>query len=132
MAETKKKTTEKVETPVKKVEAKKEVNGSSVSYNEENKTMAILSCLPYVSIILFFIEDDEFVKYTAAQYSLVGITPIATILIAWIPCIGQLIALAVLIGVFVAVIYGMVQISKGKVVHLPVYKDLAVKLMNSL
>ncbi len=132
MADTKKKTVEKTETPVKKVEAKKEVDGSSISYSEENKTMAILACLPYVSIVLYFVGDDEFVKYTAAQYALVGITPLATILVAWIPCIGQLIALAVFIGVVVAVIYGMVQISKGKVVSLPVYKDLAVKLMNSI
>lgn len=117
---------------VKKVKAKKQSESDSIQYNEENKTMALLACLPYVSIILFFIEDDEFVKYVAAQYSLVGLTPLVFLLIAWIPCIGAILMILASLLTVGLVIYGLVTISQGKVIHVPGYKDLAVKLMNSL
>lgn len=100
-------------------EAKRQVTLDEISYNEEGKIMALVSLIPIVGLIMIFVEkDNQFVRYTGAQYFLVS-------LLAIIPCIGAALVL-------VAVVYGLVMILGGKRVDLPVISDLALKLINAV
>lgn len=96
-----------------------------IKFNEANKTMAILACIPVVGLILYFVEkDDLFVKYMGAQFALVGALGFFT----WVPIIGWLLAPVIL----VLIIVGMVKTSKGERFDVPVLSDLALKIMGSL
>jgi uncharacterized membrane protein len=109
----------------KVVEAKRQIKLEDIKFNEVNKTMAILSWIPIVGLIMFFVEkDDQFVRYTGAQAFLFGLLTVLVV----IPCLGQLLALAVM----VVLIMGMVKTAKGERWDLPVVSDLAVKAMNAM
>jgi uncharacterized membrane protein len=112
-------------TAPKTVSAKKVVKLEEIKFNEANKTMAILSWIPIVGLIMFFVEkDDQFVRYVGAQAFLFGLLTVLVV----IPCLGQLLALAVM----VVLIMGMVKTAKGERWDLPVVSDLAVKAMNAM
>jgi uncharacterized membrane protein len=106
-------------------DAKKVFTLEDIKYNEKNRTMAILSCIPIVGLIMMFVEkEDMFVRYHAVQFATFNLL----FLVAWIPLIGQLILLAA----FVAVIVGMVKTSKGERFDVPGISSLALNIMGSL
>ncbi len=106
-------------------EAKKVYTLEEIKFNEKNKTMAVLACIPIVGLVLMFIEkDDLFVRYHATQFAFFNLL----FAVAWFPLIGQLIALAA----FVAFILGLVKTSKGERFDMPVLSDLALKVMSAL
>ena len=102
--------------------AKKVYTLEEISFNEANKAMAILACIPMIGLILMLVEkEDNFVKYMGAQYTLVGCLQ----LFAWVPIIGWLFAPVSL----VLIIVGMVKASKGERYDVPLLSDLALKVM---
>ncbi len=106
-------------------QAKRVITLEDIKFNEKNKAMAALSCLPIVGIIMFFVEkEDLFVRYNGAQFALLSLLYV----IIWIPCVGQLIALAVLI----AIVIGIVKTLQGQRFDVPVISGLAIKLMNAI
>lgn len=106
-------------------EAKRVVTLEDIKFNEENKTMAALSCIPIVGLIMFFVEkDDLFVRYHAAQFALLGLTTFFSI----IPCLAPFIML----GITIAVVIGIVKTLKGERFDVPVVTGLALNLMNSI
>ncbi len=106
-------------------QAKRVITLEDVKFNEANKAMAALSCIPIVGLIMFFVEkEDLFVRYHGIQFALLSLVT----LVAWIPCVGQLLALALL----VAFVMGVIKTLKGERFDLPVVSDLAIKLMNSV
>ena len=121
-------------------EAKLQVKFEDIKFNEENKVKAILACIPIVGLILLFVEkEDQFVRYYGAQYTIVGavgmVLPIVMGIVAIIPVIGWIIAcLSPLVGlaVLVVVIMGMVKANNGEKFEIPMVKDYAIKLMNSV
>ncbi|MHC1716769.1 MAG: DUF4870 domain-containing protein [Candidatus Dojkabacteria bacterium] len=93
-----------------------------IKFNEANKVMAIVSCIPLVGLILMFVEkDDLFVKYHGAQFTLVGVLQF----LSWVPIIGWLMAPVTI----VLIIVGMVKTAKGERFDVPVLSGLGLKLM---
>jgi uncharacterized membrane protein len=118
-------------------EAKLQVKFEDIKFNEENKVKAILACIPIVGLILLFVEkEDQFVRYYAAQYTIVGaigmVLPIVVGIIAIVPVIGWIIAcLSPLVGlaILVLVIMGMVKANNGEKFQIPMVHEYAMKLM---
>jgi uncharacterized membrane protein len=93
-----------------------------IQFNEENKAMAALACIPIVGLILLFTEkDDKFVRYTGAQAALVSLL----YFVGWFPVIGWLLSLAV--TVFLIVMF--LKVLGGNRFDMPVVSGLALKLM---
>jgi uncharacterized membrane protein len=118
-------------------EAKLQVKFEDIKFNEENKVKAILACIPIVGLILLFVEkEDQFVRYYAAQYTIVGaigmVLPIVVGIIAIVPVIGWIVAcLSPLVGlaVLVLIIIGMVKANNGEKFQIPMINEYAIKLM---
>ncbi len=106
--------------------AKKIYTLDEIKYNEENKTIAILSCIPIVGFILLLVEkDDQFVRYMGAQYTIIGVIQIvASIIIVLAPFIG--------LGTFILIVMGIVKITKGERYDIPFVSEWALKLMGAL
>ncbi|MCD4811763.1 DUF4870 domain-containing protein [bacterium] len=104
-----------------------------IKFNEENKTMAILGCIPIVGLILLFTEkDDKFVRYMSAQFVIAALVSVALSILVVIPILGILIAIASFfygIVIFVMMIMAMVKVSNGERYDLPVISEYALKLM---
>ncbi len=123
MAEVKKetKTTEK--------RAKKVYTLEEIKYNPQNSTMAIISCIPIVALVLMFVEKkDLFVRYHATQFALFNIV----YFIGFIPFIGAPIAGLLSMIFFVLFIIGILKVTKGERFDIPVVSEWALKLMGSL
>ena len=106
--------------------AQKVFSLGDIKFNEENKLMAILACIPVVGLILLFVEkDDDFVRYMGAQYTIVGaIQLVSSVIYLLIPFVS--------LAVFVLVIMGMVKVSKGERFDIPMVSEWALKLMSKL
>lgn len=118
--------------PVKSLNAKKVVKHEDIVFKPENKSTAMIACIPPISIVMFFVEkEDLFVKYMAAQYTILSAIPLLSIFVIWVPCLGQLLALVVAVAILVIIVMGLVKVSKGEKFDMPVIADLAIKLMNA-
>jgi uncharacterized membrane protein len=117
-------------------EATRVITLEDIKFNEANKGMAIVSCIPIVGAIIFFIEKkDFFVRYYAAQFGSLIIVGIALTIMMAIPVLNILVACLLpifSIAVFVLMIVGMVKASNGNRFDIPVISDLALKMMNSI
>lgn len=110
-------------------QAKKVYTLEEIKFNEANKVMAILACIPLVGLILFFVEkEDKFVRYMGAQFTILGIV---SFIISIIPIIGWLLATPVMILMWVVIILGMVKASKGERFDIPIVSPWALKLMGA-
>lgn len=106
-------------------DAKKVYTLEEIKFNDENKTMAILACIPLIGLILMFVEkDDLFIRYMGAQSTLIGVLQF----FSWIPVIGWIF----LPLSWVLIIIAMVKTSKGERFDMPVLSDLALKLMGAI
>jgi len=105
--------------------AKKVFTLDEIKFNEANKVMAVVSCIPLVGLILMFVEkDDLFVKYHGAQFTLVGVLQF----FSWVPVIGWLMAPVTV----VLIIVGMLKTYKGERFDVPVISGLGLKLMAAI
>jgi len=101
--------------------AKKVYTLEEIRFNEANKTMAILACIPIVGLVLLFTEKkDLFVRYNGAQY---------TIILSILPVIGWTISSLASIVILVLIIMGIVRTSSGERFDIPGISGLALKLM---
>ncbi len=118
-------------------EAKLQVKFEDIKFNEENKVKAILACIPIVGLILLFVEkEDQFVRFYAAQYTIVGavamVLPFVMGIVAIIPVIGWIIAcLSPLVGLamLVLIVMGMIKANSGEKFQIPMVHEYALKLM---
>ena len=123
MAETKKetKTTEK--------KAKKVYTLDEIKYNPQNSTMAIIACIPIVSLVLMFVEKkDLFIRYHATQFALFNIV----YFIGFIPLIGDTIAGLLSMIFFVLFVIGILKVTKGERFDIPYLSGFALKLMGEI
>jgi uncharacterized membrane protein len=104
-----------------------------IQFNEANKTMAILACIPIVGLILLFTEkDDKFVRYMGAQFTIAGAVSLALSILLVIPILNILVGIVAWIYgmvVFVLMILAMVKASQGERFDLPVISKYALQLM---
>ncbi len=111
-------------------QAKKVFTLEEIKFNEANKVMAIVACIPIVGLILLFVEkDDNFVRYMGAQYAILGAVQMV---ISFIPIIGWAISSILALLVFVLIIMGMVKASQGERFDIPMISEWALKLMGSV
>ena len=109
--------------------AKRVCSLDDIKFHEENKILAIVSWIFIVGVIMLFVEKkDTFVRYCAAQSTIVGLLMLVTL----IPVIGW--ALTPFIGLLTAIItvVGMIKAYKGERFDVPGVSDLALKLMASV
>lgn len=110
--------------------AKRVYTLDDIKFNEKNKTMAIVSWIPIVGIIMLFVEkEDSFVRYVGAQ---VGIPFIVILILLVIPIINLVVSPLISLTMFVLMIIGMVKTSKGERFDIPLISDLALKLMSAI
>jgi uncharacterized membrane protein len=118
---------------VKEKGAQKVYTLQDIQFNEANKTMAILACIPIVGLILLFTEkDDKFVRYMGAQFTIAAGISLALSVLVIIPILGIIIGIVgwlYSMAVFVMMIIAMVKVSKGERFDLPVISKYALSLM---
>ena len=109
-------------------QAKKVYTLEEIKFNEANKVMAILACIPLIGLILLFVEkEDKFVRYMGAQFAIIWLAGF----FSWIPIIGVIIALIVFFVNPILMIVGMVKASKGERFDIPVISPWALKLIGA-
>lgn len=103
------------------------VGGNTV--REQDKIMLVLSYLGILSLIpLLTVKDSEFVKWHAKQGLVLGLAFfLISIVINFIPVIGQIISCLLFVGYVVAVVMGITKSLKGERWPIPVISDLAGK-----
>ena len=110
--------------------AKRVYTLDDIKFKEENKTMAIVSWISIVGIIMLFVEKkDLFVRYIGAQVAILGV---ASLILPLIPVIGWVVGPFIALILFVVMIVGMVKTSKGERFDIPFISDLALKLMSGI
>jgi uncharacterized membrane protein len=116
-----------------KKNAEKVYNLEDIKFNEANKTMAILACIPLVGLILLFTEkDDKFVRYMGAQFTVGAAVTLGFMVLMVIPLLNILVALVAWLynmALFVMMIVAMIKVSKGERFDLPVLSKFGLKLM---
>ncbi len=114
--------------------AKRVYKLDDIKFNEENKTMAIVSWISIVGLIMFFVEKkDLFVRYIGAQIIVVNIAAILLSLIVMvIPLLRWLLAPMLPLATLVIIIIGMVKTSKGERFDIPLISEYALKLMSAV
>ncbi|MGI6423631.1 MAG: DUF4870 domain-containing protein [Candidatus Dojkabacteria bacterium] len=109
-------------------EAKKIYSLNEIKYNEKNKALAMVSCIPLVGLIMLFVEKkDLFVRYHAAQFAFFNLI----LLVGIIPIIGWILSPILGIMSFIAFIIGLVKISGGNRFDIPVLSGWGLKLMSA-
>lgn len=109
-------------------QAKKVYTLEEIKFNEANKVMAILACIPLIGLILFFVEkEDKFVRYMGAQFAIIW----AVGILSWIPFVGPIFAIIALFVNPILIIVGMVKVSKGERFDIPIVSPWALKLMGA-
>jgi len=110
--------------------AKKVVTLEEIRFNEANKTMAIIACIPLVGLILMFTEkEDQFVRYMGAQFTILAAIEIV---LSFIPILGWMILPLVSFLVIVLIVVAMVKVSQGERFDIPMLSGWALKLMGSI
>jgi len=108
--------------------AKKIYSLEEIKFNEKNKAMAMLSCIPIVGLIMIFVEKkDQFVRYHAAQFAIFC----ATFLIGIIPIIGWLLTPIIGLLTLVAFVLALIKINGGERFDIPVLSGWALKIMSA-
>ena len=102
--------------------AKKVYTLDEIKFNEENKTVAIVSWISVVGFIMLLIEKKDNVGAQSTVLWLISMC-------SFIPFIGRLIGMIAGPVAFILMIVGMVKTSKGERFDIPVVSDLALKLM---
>ena len=117
----------------KEKEAKLQVKFEDIKFNEENKVKAILACIPIVGLILLFVEkDDQFVRYYAAQFTIVGAAGFALSILTTVTVLLACLMPFVSLGILVLVIMAMIKANNGEKWQIPMVHEYALKLMASV
>ena len=119
----------KKETKTTGKKAKKIYTLEEIKYDPQNSTMAIISCIPIVALVLMFVEKkDLFVRYHATQFAFFNIV----YFIGFVPLIGDTIAGFLSMIFFVLFVIGLLKVTKGERFDIPYLSDLALKLMGEI
>lgn len=118
-------------------EAQRVVTLDDIKYSETSKVSAMISCIPLIGLVMFLVEKtDLFIRYHAAQYSILFVVGVALSIISMVPILGWIFAIfagpVYSLLVLVAIVYGFITLSGGKRVDLPLVSDWAIKLMNRM
>jgi len=109
--------------------SKEETTSQPEQIKKEGPNMvAILSYIGILVLIpLLAVKDDEFVKYHAKQGLVLFIAEIATMFVAWVPILGQIVGFFAGMIWLVLVIIGILNVVKGEKKQLPLIGQFADK-----
>ena len=96
---------------------------------EQDKVQLILAYLGILALIpLLTVKDSEFVKWHAKQgLALAIVFFVISIVINFIPFVGQLLWCALFVGNIVMIVMGITKALKGERWNIPLISDLAAK-----
>ena len=101
---------------------------------DQDKIMIILSYFGILALIpLLTVKDSEYVKWHAKNGLVLGLggvlaITVLSVLVGWIPLLGQLIVVVAWLGILALHILGIVKGLEGQRWRIPVVSDLAEKL----
>ncbi len=101
---------------------------------DQDKIMIILSYFGILALIpLLTVKDSEYVKWHAKNGLVLGLggvlaITVLSVLVGWIPVLGQLIVVVAWLGILALHILGIVKGLEGQRWRIPVVSDLAEKL----
>lgn len=105
--------------------AKKIYTLEEIKFNPENLTMSVVACIPFVGLVLMFVEKkDLFVRYHATQFAFLN----AIYILALIPFLFGIGSLLVV----VLLVLGLIKTSKGERFDIPYLSELALKVMGQI
>jgi uncharacterized membrane protein len=103
-----------------------------IKFNEENKYLAFVSCVPFIGFFLLLIEkDDLFVRYMGAQSAIIGAAMLVPILFAF-TSIGISLYSVFSLASFVYFVIAIFKTSEGKRFDVPYVSEYALKLMGAI
>lgn len=109
--------------------AKKVYTLDEIKYNPENLAMGVVACIPFVGLVLMFVEKkDLFVRYHATQFAFFNLVPFLGI----IPILGPLIASMGGLVSLVFFVLGLMKTSKGERFDIPFLSEYALKVMGQI
>lgn len=112
--------------------AKKVYTLDEIKFNPDNLTMSVVACIPFVALVLMFVEKkDLFVRYHASQFAFLNLIYIIFFLTP-IPVIGPMIVSLVGLASLVLFVLGLIKTSKGERFDIPFLSDFALKIMSEL
>ena len=100
-----------------------------IKFNPDNLTMGVIACIPFVGLVLMFIEKkDLFVRYHATQFAFLNV-----VYVLWIiPILGWILG-----GIFgllslVLFVLGLLKTAKGERFDIPYLSEWALKVMSKI
>ncbi len=109
--------------------AKKIYTLEEIKFNPENLTMSVVACIPFVGLVLMFVEKkDLFVRYHATQFAFLN----AIYILALIPILGPLLFGILGLVSMVLFILGLIKTSKGERFDIPYLSGWALKVMSEI
>lgn len=116
-------------TPSNQQDQIQSVGGPGDQVRDQDKIMLVLAYFVLFSLIpLLTVKDSDYVKFHAKQgLVLCGIYFAFTLVINFIPVIGQLIWCVSVLGYLVVSVMGIMKALKGERWRIPVVADLAAK-----
>jgi uncharacterized membrane protein len=109
--------------------AKKIYTLEEIKFNPENLTMSVVACIPFVGLVLMFVEKkDLFVRYHATQFAFLN----GIYIIALIPILGALLFGILGLVSMVLFVLGLIKTSKGERFDIPFLSDWALKVMSEI
>jgi len=109
--------------------AKKIYTLEEIKFNPENLTMSVVACIPFVALVLMFVEKkDLFVRYHATQFAFLN----AVYVLALVPFLGTFLFGVGSLLVVVLLVLGLINTSKGERFDIPYISEYALKLMGQI
>lgn len=104
-----------------------------MEYSKDTRLKALLSYIWIVGIILFFVEkNDSYVRFNAAQSSVMVVGSVAMWILGFIPIFGQILGFVYWLAYVVFSIIAMVNCWNGQTFRIPGVSSLADSLVKSL
>ncbi len=100
-----------------------------INFNPDNLAMSVIACIPFVGLVLMFIEKkDLFVRYHATQFAFFVLVYIVYI----IPGIGLFLGGVLSLLTTILFIIGIFKTSQGNRFDIPYISEYALQLMSKI
>ena len=100
-----------------------------IKFNPNNLAMSVVACIPFVGLILMFIEKkDLFVRYHATQFAFF----VLVYLVYLLPGIGLFFGGALSLLTTILFIIGIYKTSQGNRFDIPYISEYALKVMGMI
>lgn len=109
--------------------AKKVYTLEEIKFNPENLTMGVVACIPFVGLVLMFVEKkDLFVRYHATQFAFLNLIYFIPI----VPILGWILFPILALFSLVLFVLGLIKTSQGERFDIPYLSKYALKVMGEL